>query len=283
MLTRARITLGTGIAAIGFLLVAACSAGGNSPSTSNSAGNSQSPAANGSGTGSQSAQQALVDAATHTAHVTSARESISVQSGGTTTNGTLALQLKPKLRISEDLNLTAAGHRTKVQAIMTTSAMYLHEAALTKQLGKPWVKINLSALGGAGAASLGQLFHSIQSNTFANQAELLTVAKNARVVGTQTIDGVSTTEYAGSFPASQALKLMGAKFRKVFSQELSVLGNSTISFKEWIDGQHFMRKMVEVETVSGQTVSTTLVVTAINKPVHISLPPASQTASPPGL
>jgi hypothetical protein len=49
-------------------------------------------------------------------------------------------------------------------------------------------------------------------------------------------------------------------------------------FTVWIDGQHQVRRIVEVEQVNGASVDTTMNVTAINQPVHISPPPASQVA-----
>ena len=53
----------------------------------------------------------------------------------------------------------------------------------------------------------------------------------------------------------------------------------------WIDAQHRIRKVTEVETVAGQHVTTTIVYTAINQPVQITVPPASQvrSSSIPGL
>lgn len=44
-----------------------------------------------------------------------------------------------------------------------------------------------------------------------------------------------------------------------------------------------MRKVTEVVTVNGETVTTTVNITALNQPVHIMLPPPSQTATRPGL
>ncbi len=41
--------------------------------------------------------------------------------------------------------------------------------------------------------------------------------------------------------------------------------------------------MTSIAAVDGQSVHTTLTVTSLNQPVHITLPPASQTATLPGL
>lgn len=50
-----------------------------------------------------------------------------------------------------------------------------------------------------------------------------------------------------------------------------------VQFTVWIDAHH-VRRMVEVEHVNGATVSSTINITAINQPVHITTPPASQVA-----
>ena len=276
-----RTLVACAVVAVG-LSAAACSSGGgshaNGPTTTPSH-TSGAPAGS-----SQTAQQELVAAASDAQQMRSAVETISesTASAGTTTTGTVKIQLKPTLKMSANINTSASGQAMRVKMILTGTTMYLSEPALTKSLGKPWVKLNLKSLGSQGA-SIAQLLHSLQSNDFANQAELLTVAKNARVVGTQTLGGVSTTEYAGSFTTDAAMKALPASFRKLFSSVLKQMGSPTISFHEWIDAQHHMRKLVETETVGGQTVTTTVTISAINEPVHIAVPPASKTATPPGL
>jgi hypothetical protein len=255
-----------GLSATALLLVAAC--GGGSTSTT------------------LTPRQALMAAATQSQKVTSATETITAQVSGTqngATSGTIQFRLKPSLEASEHLTITAAGQNTSLRAIVTSSAMYLNEGALTKELGKPWVKINLSALSGTAGASLAQLFHSLQSNDFARQTELLTATKNVRMVGTQTVDGESTTEYAGSFHAAAAGKALSPALRKALAPELQALGNGLVTFHEWIDGQHHVRKITEIETVNGEKVNTTVNITAINEPVTITPPPASQTKTLPGL
>jgi hypothetical protein len=255
-----------GLSAAALILVAAC--GGSTSTTA------------------PTPRQALLAAAAQSQKVTSATETLSAQIGGAqsaTTTGTIQFRLKPSLQASENLSINAAGQRTSLRAIVTGSAMYLNEGSVTRQLGKPWVKLDLSSLGGTTGSSLAQLFHGLQSNDFAHQAELLTIAKNTRLVGTQTVDGESTTEYAGSFHAAEGLKALSPSLRKLLAPELQAMGNSLVSFHAWIDGQHHVRKLAEIETINGETVKTTVNVTAINTPVSVTPPPASQTATLPGL
>src|SRR5215472_15635429 len=258
----------TGLSAAALIALAACSSGGG-----------------GAASTTLTPRQAMLAAASHAQKVTSATETLTVRDSGAqtgTTTGIIQVQRKPTLQASETLNSTAAGKSTQIKVILTGTAIYLHEAALTGQLGKPWLKLDLSALKGTALASISQLAHSLQGNDFANQTQMLAAAKNVHVVGTQTIDGVATTEYAGSVRTAQALKSLSASFRKAMAPELQVLGNGTISFHVWIDGQHQTRKITDVETVNGETINTTVNITAINQPVQITLPPASQTVTPPG-
>ena len=260
-----------GLSAAALIVLAACSSGGGGPASTAST--------------PLTPRQALLAAASHAQKVTSASETLTVRDSGAqnaTTAGTIQFQRKPTLQASETLNTTAAGKSTQIKVILTGTAIYLHEAALAGQLGKPWLKLDLSALNGTDLASIAQLAHSLQGNDFANQTQLLAVAKNVHVAGTQTVDGVATTEYAGSVRAAEALKTLPASFRKAMAPELQVLGNGTISFHVWIDGQHHTRKITDVETVNGETINTTVNITAINQPVQIALPPASQTVTPPG-
>jgi hypothetical protein len=110
-----------------------------------------------------------------------------------------------------------------------------------------------------------------------DQAQLF-AATDVRATGTQTIDGVRTTRYAGSFAASSARAALSPSLRRLMGPWLNTL-TGNVPFTVWIDGQHQVRRMVEVEHVNGATVSSTINITAINQPVRITMPPASQVAS----
>ena len=59
--------------------------------------------------------------------------------------------------------------------------------------------------------------------------------------------------------------------------------NNPVNFHVWIDGRSHVRKMIETESVNGEHVTTTVYIAAINQPVHVTVPPASQTAPMPGV
>jgi len=118
-----------------------------------------------------------------------------------------------------------------------------------------------------------------QSGDIGVRLRISQLATNVRVAGTQTIGGVPTTEYAGSYRADEILKAVPASERKKVAALLKMTGTGPVYFREWIDGQHHLRKLVEVSTANGTTMTSTAYFTAFNQPVHITLPPASQTVT----
>jgi hypothetical protein len=267
-------------------LLAACSSSGSTsasgPAASTGAGattgTSTGSGSAGSG-GSQTAKDALLTAATQSQNITSAVTSLHVTVTGSqasTETGTIQYQLKPSLLMGEDMKIAAEGGNTEIKLIVTGTDMYFSEPGLS---GKSWTKIALSSMTGP-SASFAQLVQSMQSNNFTSQTQLFTAAKDAHQVGTATIGGVPTTEYAGTLRASDGLKALSPSVRKIIGPQLQKLGDSVISFHEWIDAQHQVRQVVEVETVQGHAVTTTMNVTGINQPVQIAVPAASEITTP---
>ena len=257
-----------GLATVTLLVAAGCSSG-----------------TNGSAGAPQTAKKALLATASRTRQVNSAVETLNVRETGAqtaATAGVIQFRRTPSPLIGETLKVTADGKSTQLKAVLTDAAFYLSEPALTSQLGKPWIKIDLSGQQNGALGSIGQLVHSLQGNNFLNMTQLFAATKNARVVGRQTIDGVATTEYAGTFHANAALKALSPAYRKVLAPEYKALGNTSVRFHVWIDGQHYTRKATTVETINGETIDTMVTVKAINQPVRIVIPPTSQTATPPG-
>jgi hypothetical protein len=256
------------------LILAACSSGGGSVGGGGAARAPLPP------------RQALLTAATQAQRMTSFTELVTTQATGIqkeTSTGTIRAQLKPTLRFAANLTLAEPGGSAQVHVILAGAALYTSGSLVHSPAGKPWGKIDLSALKGPAAARITPLVHSLQSSNLRDQTELLTVATNTRVAGRQTIAGVSTTEYACSINAAEAQKTLPAGVRKALAPQLQALGNNTISFHIWIDGQNDVRKYTDVVTANGETVRATATITALNQPVHITPPPASQTASLPGL
>jgi hypothetical protein len=217
----------------------------------------------------------MLAAATAAQQVNTAVTTMNVKITGSqsgTQTGTLQYQRKPSVLTSEDMHIVAQGGTTDIKMILTSTDVYFSEPGLSAS----WTKLKRSSLTGPTAASFGKLIKTMQSNDFANQQQMLAAAKDVHEAGTQTIDGAPATEYDGSIRASDALKALSPSVRDILGPQLQTLGDSVISFREWIDGQHHVRRVIENETVKGNAITTTMNITGINQPVQIVLPPDSQ-------
>jgi hypothetical protein len=245
-------------------LVAGCSAGAAS-----STGASAKPT---------SPRTALLLAAEQTGKLDTMAASYTAQTNGSQTlASTILVQYKPALLIKAVANVEASGQSLHITEIVSSKAMYLKMAELSKEAGKPWVEIPFSELKGSAGAVFSQLLQNVQNNNPQQQAKMLTASKNVRSLGTHMIDGVRTTEYTGSYTTASALAMLSPSQRKVLGPELKQL-TGPIRFSDWIDAQHQVRRTVITESVSGQQITLTTNTTAINQPVNIKLPPRRRVA-----
>jgi hypothetical protein len=273
--SRRPAAIGLSVAALA--LLAACSSGGTGSASTGSAttGSASTGSASTETGGTNSAKQAMLAAATAAQQVNTAVTTMNVKITGSqsgTQTGTLQYQRKPSVLTSEDMHIVAQGGTTDIKMILTSTDVYFSEPGLSAS----WTKLKRSSLTGPTAASFGKLIKTMQSNDFANQQQMLAAAKDVHEAGTQTIDGAPATEYDGSIRASDALKALSPSIRDILGPQLQTLGDSVISFREWIDGQHHVRRVIENETVKGNAITTTMNITGINQPIQITLPPDSQ-------
>lgn len=190
-----------------------------------------------------------------------------------TTSATMQLRLKPKLLANMSLRISTSGRTTTVDEIVSAKAVYLKKPG--GQHGRPWVEIRFSELGGSLGSSISSLLQAAQNGNPAEQTQVLTASKNVHAVGTQVVNGVETTHYKGSVTASTALASLKPAVRKGLAPLMKLI-TGDIHFDVWIDAQHVTRRLVEVETVVGEPATVTVNVTAVNQPVQIIPPPASE-------
>jgi len=210
--------------------------------------------------------------------------SLAVQSaGGTTGNltGTIAIQLKPSKLIGAHFKLKTGTQSVHLDEILTDDAIYFKDPSFAKQTGKPWVRAKFSELSAKSGVSLGALLQNLEGSNPLDQTLLFTASKDVKKVGTHMVNGVSTTEYTGTYSPEKAYKSLSPALRKQLGTMLRNIGTHAVRFRVWIDGQHLIRKVTNTENVRGQTVTTNLLVTSVNKPIAIKVPQASQTAAMP--
>lgn len=199
-------------------------------------------------------------------------------------SATVAMQLKPTLLAEVRMNL--GPHGMVLDEILTTRAIYMRLPALPAlpgDRGKPWVKVSLSKLpGGITPAKLFAKLRGIDPLA-ANPlgvGKLLRLAKNLRIVHGPVVDGVPTTEYAGTIPLPGLATLFPAAKGNMASAP-AALRKTGLPFRVWIDGQDQVRRLMLSIGTHGRSVMLTINVTSINQPVRIVLPPASKISAVP--
>jgi hypothetical protein len=233
-------------------------------------------------TESAATTKALQLASAASEQVNSLTANIKVHSSGTSTGdltGAVSLEMKPAKIIAATFNVSQSKSSSiELDEILTGKAIYFKDPAFTKATGKPWVEASTSELSAKVGVSLGSLLQNLESSNPLDQARLFSASKNAHEVGTMVIRGVRTTEYAGTYEPAVALAELTPQLRKQLGPTLKSIGTNAIQFEVWIDAHHIVRQAEDQDNVRGQVVVTELYVTSVNKPVKVTLPPASEVA-----
>jgi hypothetical protein len=221
--------------------------------------------------------QAVTLAADDTQQLSSLAGTFSAQLSGNvaeSTTGTVQVQLRPAMLMEDDLTVSAQQLAYRMDEIVSTQYIYINIGEPIGRTGKAWIRIPLSSLSKNLGSSISDLFQSLQTGNPMAQTRMLAAAFNVRAAGVQVVHGVRTTRYTGSLTAASARADLPPNLRTELSPLLKLV-NGDIQFQVWIDGQHVARKIVEVYPLFGDTVHATFNVTAVNQPVHITLPRAS--------
>jgi hypothetical protein len=135
-----------------------------------------------------------------------------------------------------------------------------HSAALH---GKPWMKVDLArAANGLGISGLSSLASNPTSSDPSQYLKYLRAASShVTQLGTQTIDGVSTTGYRAQIQLDKVVKTLPAADRAGAQQGITSIEQMThlrlLPVTVWIDGQHLVRRIEFSfnEAVSGQSLT----------------------------
>jgi hypothetical protein len=224
-----------------------------------------------------SADQVIHDASATTAAMTSANASFTTQvSGLTTMFGTVRERITPTGLATLSMTTVDGADRFAVTEVVTRSTVYVTMPSLATAFGKPWLGVPVPALGAYPAVA--QLYQTAALPTA--EAALIGCASTERLTGTTTVRGVKVSRYVGSIDPATALSELAPGQRQLLAPELAA-ATGTISFTAWIDAQHNLRKIQTSATIGGQLTVTTVVVTAVNRVLHIAVPQPSQVAAMP--
>lgn len=292
-----RVLAAAGAAAvviIGAVAAAVIMSPKSGPPQANSAAKSSSPQASASSSRGGSARprqtgprltatQVVKIASRHSAGLTSVSSTFSESINGVvaaTITGNSTEQRNPLLA-SMKLNVSSGGANIPMSAILNSHAIYIKvdgtPLGIPAALAHKWIKIPFAEL------SSGSAFFTLLRgvhNDNPEQAQLLLAAEHLRAVGPVDLSGVTTTKYTGWFAPSIAVKYLSPSVRTELAPVLKlIIGN--VNFTVWIDAQHRIRQLIDVEQVMSSTVTNTYRFFGFNRPVHITLPPPGQVVTAP--
>ena len=165
--------------------------------------------------------------------------------------------------------LSTSGGIGSMREVFDGTNVYVNAEALSTHLpaGKTWLKANL--------AQLGKATHlSLMSQNPKQVLEQLAAGGSVKSLGTETIDGVTTTHYQVSDLEVSKLSMLPKALRN---------SNATVGpIDVWIgngDGYVYRLTLSVDATEGGQSASVDLRVdlSKFNEPVHVTIPPESET------
>ncbi len=272
------------VATAGLTLVLAAGCSG----TPSSGGSSGSRAASSGSGAAASPGQAIELAAAHAAVANSVTADFAVHGSGTdamTISGSSSEVVRPQLEVEVNVPTDSVAGQTVpggMTEIIASQNIYMRSSQLSRLIGgKPWLRVPYSELDKVFGADFEQLAQQAQNDNPLVQTQLLPNATDVRVVGTGTINGVRVTEYSGSYSMSQALSHLPTSLGSQFRQQFAKSGITSVSFTVWLDDQQQVMKLIDVNHGSTGSVTVTMLVTSINKPVTVTIPPSSEVVSIP--
>jgi hypothetical protein len=226
------------------------------------------------------AAQAIALASQKTAAVNSYKVAIKVAGTGQASaklHGTVQVRLKPDLAAVGTLD-SASVRGTTVpggeRAILLGDTFYAKIPQQFSQLtgGKPWLKFSVSQASKQSGVNLDGL---IKRADPAQQTKILTGSKDAKRVGTESIDGVKTTHYQGTVTPKEAGQL-DPKAQEAFKRFYENSGAHKVTFDLWVGKDNLPRKLVTRVTADKGTGASTMIFSDYNKSFSVSAPPASE-------
>ncbi len=204
--------------------------------------------------------------------------------GAGSVKGTMVYHQKPQVASDVTLDqIDVSGQNVPggVRVILLGQTAYVKVDLLTKLMGsaKPWIKIDLAKAGQSAGVDVGQFLSQAQQMDLQSSVKMLTTSKDVVQVGQETVGGVGTTHYKGTFTVAEAVKQLTPELQQKLQGQLTNVKD--MKFDAWIDAQSLPRK-VEMNGGAGEgTFKLTSLFTAFNESAEVTAPPADQVGDLP--
>ena len=236
-----------------------------------------------------SANEALLASSEQTSKADTFHADLTVTDGGNDSGKIRAsgqFQLRPTLKFSAQLDEATRGGTAipglQGRAVYTGDVLYAKVPRLARFVaeGKPWVKIDVNQMAQRTGFDVQQLVDQVRKVNPAEQTKMLTGSDDARRVGSEEINGVETTHYAGSVTVQDALGQLDAQTREEVRRHLPADADATMKFDLWTDGDNLPRKLeTNVRGDQGEAGKVTVLYSKYGESVSVNPPPADQVGT----
>ncbi len=233
----------------------------------------------------------LLAAATATTKTGSARYTLHMTiagpNGQTTAQGHGITSFSHPVKASMSMVMQIPGAPTPMavsERILGTT-IYMRMPALQSAIpgAKPWMKLDLEAMGKAHGIDFSALMNSSSNDPATILSYLQGVSSNIQNLGTETVDGVQTTHYKATVDFHRVMAALERKDPKAaasIQQVMAMSGETAEPVEVWIDEAGLLRQ----ETVHshmpslGADMTFTMDLSDFGTAVDVTAPPASQTS-----
>ncbi|MBB6471794.1 LppX_LprAFG lipoprotein [Sphaerisporangium rubeum] len=208
----------------------------------------------------------------------------SPKDGAGSVTGTMVYHQKPQVASDVTLDKISAGGQNVpggVRVILLGQTAYMKVEMLNKLLGgtKSWIKLDLAELGRSAGVDASQFLAQAQQLDLKTSVKMITGSKDVKAVGTETVGGVDTTHYKGTFPVAAAVQQLDPEMRQKLEPQLGELKD--MKFDAWIDAENLPRKMEMNGAAEGGTFKAALQFSQFNEAAEVTAPPADQVGDLP--
>ena len=192
---------------------------------------------------------------------------------------TADMQTKPLFARMSMSGVEVAGQSAgDVSALITPDAYFMKMPALSAQVGKPWVEMKFSDMKATSGFDMRQVLSQSQQMQPAQYIEQLAASGDVKAVGTETVNGIETTHYAGVVSVHDQLSHFQGAVRSQMQGVIDKTGWTGAKIDVWLDSEGLVRRMRSASVGGKGGMSIAMDVLAYGIHVNATPPPADQVA-----
>jgi hypothetical protein len=241
----------------------------------------------GSPKGATSLARSLVAAASRTTAAGTARVAMTMTIGTpqgdmhARVTGLMAFHPPRRGVLSMAMRIPGATSEIAMQERMVGTVLYMRAPALTSRIpgGRPWLKLDLGALGRQQGVDLGALMNASNNDPSQFLGYLRGITNGVQQAGPATVDGVATTHYRASIDVRKAAAHFPPNLRRQYMRIVDQMGTSSLPVEVWVGRDGLLRQErlhMDMPSVGG-SMTILMRLSDFGVPVHVTAPPAGET------